>query len=120
MKPQVFALSAVGMSFAVSATSSAPKESQQYARRTYSRAKVLLRAAGLGAAVKPAAVRARVDESGSLIGLSMLRSSGCPVTDQALKAILRRILAIDPPSRLRNGAVTLNIGRESAASVAVR
>ncbi len=120
MKPQVFALSAVGMLFAVSATSSAPRESQQYARRAYSRAKVLLRTAGLGASAQPASVRARVDQSGSLIRLSVLRSSGCPDVDRALKAVLRRMLAIDPPCRLRNGAVTLNIGREAAASAAVR
>jgi len=120
VKPQVFALSAVGMLFAVSATSSAPREAQQYARRAYSRAKVLLRAAGLGASAQPASVRARVDQSGSLIGLSMLRSSGCPDIDRALKTVLKRILAIDPPSRLRNGAVTLNIGCEAAVPAALR
>ena len=120
MKPQVFALSAVGMLFAVSATSSAPRESQRYARRAYSRAKVLLRAAGLGASPQPASVRARVDGEGSLVGLSVLRSSGCAEIDRALKTVLRRILDIDPPCRLRNGAVTLNIGRDAAAPAAAR
>ncbi|MGZ6040532.1 MAG: hypothetical protein ACXWKR_17820, partial [Phenylobacterium sp.] len=112
MKPQVFALSAVGMLFAVSASSSAPSEAQQYARRAYAKAKVLLRAAGLGASATAASVYARVDRGGALVGVRVMRSSGSPDIDQALKVVLRRILAIYPPSGLTDGAVMLRIGRD--------
>jgi hypothetical protein len=118
VKPQVFALSAVGMLFAVSASSSAPSEAQQYAQGAYAKAKVLLRAAGLGASVTAASVCARVDQAGGLVGVRVMRSSGSPDIDRALKGVLRRILAIYPPNGLADGAVMLRIGCDPVSAMA--
>ena len=110
MKTRFLALSAAGLLFA-SASHAAVSELQQYTDRAQARAASLLRKTGLDFNAQPVSVRATIGLDGQLRGLQVVRSSGSPDTDRAVKTVLRRILLLNAPLGLTDGAVTLNVGQ---------
>jgi TonB family protein len=85
-------------------------ELRRYLRRAQARAGTLLRRAGVDIAAYTVAVRAEVSFEGAVTDVQIVRSSGSWLVDDALEAVLRRILRNDPPSGLVGGAITLRLG----------
>jgi len=87
-----------------------PPELRRYLRRAQTRAGNMLRRAGIDIAAYTVAVRASVGFEGFVTDVRVVRSSGSWLVDNALVAVLGKILRADPPPGLNDGAITLRLG----------
>ena len=85
-------------------------ELRRYLRRAQTRAGNMLRRAGIDITAYTVAVRASVGSEGGVTDVQVVRSSGSWLVDDALAAVLGKILRSEPPPGLNDGAITLRLG----------
>ena len=109
MKLHHFVAGAAAVALAAAQAQAAPSEWQGYAARAQAKADAQLRDAGVDLRGQTVSVRATVAPDGRLTGLNVVKSSGSPDTDRAVKAVLSGLIMADAPLGLIDGAVTLNV-----------
>ncbi len=97
-----------------------PSESERYADWAQVKATSLLRTAGLDSAAQPVSVRANVSFAGRITSLRVLHSSGSRDIDAAVEDVLKKVIWMNPPAGLADGAVTLNTGNGAIVKAEAR
>jgi TonB family protein len=108
MKAQLLALSAAGLLLASSAHAAPPSDVQQFLDAAHRLGVERLQDAGVALGGQSLAVQGRVEGSGRLTGVHVVKSSGSLDTDARVTAALRRLnVAAAAPVALSGRDITL-------------